>query len=122
MKLLYLTITAIILMFFQNCGFNGNQKITQEGESITKLVLELGFIEDINLLCQQSINSNDFLDEEGYNQAVAECTLDNLSVLQLDINAIDEVVSTLCDENADLSQLTPEERLEVERACSTINF
>ena len=75
------------LLLLTACGFNGNQRVTTEGETKHRVVVELQFLEQIRQLCEASVGP-DF-------KAVADCTLENLDVLNL---SVDGTVQVACPE------------------------
>jgi hypothetical protein len=75
------------LLLLVGCGFNGNQRITTEGETKHRVVVELQFLEQIRKLCEASVGPDP--------KAVAECTLENLDVLNL---SVDGTVQVACPE------------------------
>jgi hypothetical protein len=120
-----------ILLLLTSCGFNGNQKLTtndseqrivQEGESYTYIVLRLEFLEDIRKLCEDANLRSDFESDELYNQAVAQCTLDNLNLFNIDFGEAKDFADEYCREDADLSEVDPEDIPSIQEACEALGL
>lgn len=108
------------LLILSGCGFNGNQRVTQGGESYTYVVLRLEFIQQVRELCEQRTLRSDFESDELYEQEVASCTIDNLALLNINIDALGEFQDSLCREDADLSSFSPEEQQDILAACTAL--
>lgn len=117
MKYLILT----LFLGLSACGFNGTQElktndskqvVEQLGESFAYVVVRLDFIQEIKDLCTDKHGPEE-------TQLIAECTLENMSILSIDFNPIADVNETFC--NRDLEGLTPEEIAEIERVCGVLN-
>lgn len=120
-----------LLLFVSGCGFNGEQKLTandseqtivQTGESYTYIIIKLEFLEDIKQLCTDSNIRSEFESEDLYKKAIADCTLDNLSIFNIDFEKASEFADDYCKEGADLSSLTEEEIASVQEACSILGL
>jgi hypothetical protein len=123
------TVFILTTLFLSACGFNGTQKvetndseqkIIQEGSSFTYVIVRLEYLEDIKNLCIDANPSVDFATEEAQKKAIAECTLEHMNVLSIDLNQIDDFNEDYCKEDADLSALTPEQQADVAEACALL--
>lgn len=122
-----LLMIAILSLF--GCGFNGNQKletndskqqIEQTGTSYTYIVVRLEFIEQIRLLCLDANPIEDFTTESQRNKAVAQCTIDNMAILNINLEQVDDFTGQYCEDDADLSQYTPEQISDILAACAAL--
>lgn len=75
----------LILLTLVGCGFNGNQRVTAQGETKHRVELDLLFIEQIKELCD-TIHQLD-------KTASAQCVIDNITVLNVNL---DTTLSTVC--------------------------
>jgi hypothetical protein len=76
----------LFLILLTSCGFSGNQKLTLQGEAIQYVQVNLGFISEIRQLCETLHTDS---------QEIAQCTLDNIKVFNLDLSgAIDLTCGT----------------------------
>jgi hypothetical protein len=89
------------LLFLISCG-ESTLKIEEpenpvlvDGDTYSYVIVRLEFIEEMRQLCEDSLLPNDYETEELYDQAVAQCTLDYLSIL--DIGAIEEFNEEVCN-------------------------
>jgi hypothetical protein len=73
-----ITLFSIIIVLLASCGFNGSQKIITEGETTHRVVVTLEYLTQIKELCEVSAGPDP--------KAVADCTLDNLDVLNLSVD------------------------------------
>lgn len=117
---------VVAVLILAGCGFNGTQRvetsdseqrIVQDGASYIYVVLRLEFIEQIRELCEDANPKESFTSAAQRRQAVAECTLDNLDIFNISVGQVDDFTGRYCQEDADLSALTPEEIEDVNRAC-----
>lgn len=98
----------IILFLLTSCGDSkvkvqdSKHKGKISGETYSYVILQLEFIQQIKQLCQELNVLSDFNTVTDYNKAVAECTFENLSVL--DLNALEQFNMEICD-----NPQTPEE-------------
>lgn len=90
-----------VLLLLTACGINGNQRVTTEGETEHRVVIELAFLEQIRQLCEASVGPDP--------KATADCTLENLDVLNL---SVDGTVQVACPPG----QIPPE----LQQVCSQI--
>jgi len=78
MKYLLLTLPLLLI----SCGpSSGRYDVIASGES--RVTIEMGFIAEINALCKQLNLESNFPSEELYNQAVAQCTFDKMSLVNI---------------------------------------
>lgn len=54
-------------------------------------------VEDVNLLCQEATLKDDFTDAARYQQAVAQCTLDNLKLFEFSPEVVLDFIKAVCD-------------------------
>ncbi len=86
------------------------------GEAYQYVIVRFEFIQKIKRLCKELYLESDFNTVPLYNQAVAQCTFDNLSIL--DLGAIGEFKNGFCDQPTE--GLTPEEQLQVDQICDAL--
>ena len=70
---------------------------TLSGSAYTYVIIRLEFIEQIKQLCQAKHNT--IIDFAEFERTVAECTFQNLSILNIDMGAIRDVQSDLCTQD-----------------------
>lgn len=119
-------ILSAALAFIMGCSTDVDVKdsvhdVVQSGSSYTYVVIQLGFISELNQLCLDSLLPEDYESERLYKKEVAQCTLDKLSIFNFDIGQIQDFSSSYCEEGADLSEFTPEQRQDILAACSFIS-
>jgi hypothetical protein len=66
------------LLTLTACGINGTQRVLTEGETTHRVVVTLEYLTQIKELCEASVGPDP--------KAVADCTLDNLDVLNLSVD------------------------------------
>lgn len=122
-------IALLSLIALTSCGFNGNQKfetndseqrVVQDGSSFTYVVIRLEFIEQIKQVCADAHPLEDYPSESQRAKVVAECTLENMSVLDLDLGQISDFSNDYCGDDVDLSELTAEQLANIEEACALL--
>ena len=86
------------------------------GEAYQYVIVRFEFIQKVKKLCEDLYIQSDYETVPLYRQAVAQCTFDNLSIL--DLGAIDEFKTGFCDQETD--GLTPEEQLKVDQICEVL--
>lgn len=120
----------LLILLLTGCGLNGEQKITTNtqdqnvkfgGEAYTYVIFRLEFIEQVRQLCADKHLLSDYDSQELYKQAVANCTFDNLALINIDTGAITSFTDQYCGPNANLSGLTPEQQVDILAACAVIN-
>lgn len=99
---------------------DSKQEVVQSGESYTYIVVRLEFIEEMKKLCQESLLVEDYANTALYNQAVAQCTFDKFTILNVNPTEITTFISTYCQPTSDLSALTPSELASVTSACAAL--
>lgn len=127
-KLLLLTLFIYIVLFLLtlvSCNSkiqtnDSRQDVVQSGESYAYVIVRLEFISDLKQLCQDSLLASNYESVELYNQAVAECTFEKLTILNVNPTQIGTFISTYCQPTSDLSALTPQEVLNINAACSAL--
>jgi hypothetical protein len=86
----------MLLLFFQiGCGLDGEQKVTAGGTTTSNVYLNMPFIEEIRLLCEEAVGPNQTL--------VAECTLANIQLLNIGISGDIELVCSFSDISLELA-------------------
>lgn len=93
-----------LLLILVGCGFNGNQKVTAQGESIHTIQINLPYIKEIQEICDV-VHSEDEV-------AAAECTLENIKVFSVDLSGALELA---CGD-ADPEDLPPE----IQNICGSL--
>ena len=71
----------LLLAINLNCG--GKYRVEQSGESQVKVDITFQFLEQLQSICQDSLIVSDFETYELYRQAVADCVLNTLELLDL---------------------------------------
>jgi hypothetical protein len=74
-----LLLVLLIATLNINCGY----EIEQTGESQVKIDITFQFLEQLQAICQDSLIVSDFETIELYRQAVADCILNTLELLDL---------------------------------------
>lgn len=105
----------ILLFTLLGCGYNGDQKVTQDGESFTHIVIEAKYILDIKDICTDANLRSDYESDELYDQAIAQCTLDNLNIFNIDLGTIEDIEEKCQDES-----LTGEQYEQIAEACELL--
>lgn len=91
----------VITLLLASCGFNGEQKITTNdstqtvetaGEAYTYFVMRLEFIDQIEELCRD-LEYNESLSESEYDKAVAQCTFDKMSAIEVDLSNLQDLIN-----------------------------
>lgn len=120
-------LTLILGLSLTACGFDArvsdsehDVNVNVEGETFAYVILRLEFISEIKELCELANPIENFESEALRGQAVAECTINNLNVLNISIANLDDFASSLCPKDADLTNLTEQERADVEAACNVL--
>ncbi len=92
----------ILLMCLSSCfcGINGNQQVSIQGTTNSNINVVFEFITQVEQLCQADLLQSSYPTLELYNQAVAECTFSNLSLLQ----------TQALTQNCGLPNLTPDQQ------------
>lgn len=109
-RIVLLLILVISVMALLGCGDikvktqDSNHTATLSGAAYTYVIVRLEFIEQIKQLCQAKHNT--IVDYAEFERAVADCTFQNLSILNIDVGAIQDVQSNLCNQNP--ATLTPD--------------
>lgn len=117
-KLLLLSILIGILGCNSKIETNDSrQDVVQSGESYSYIVVRLEFISEIKQLCQDLLLETEFESEELYNQAVAQCTFEKLTILNINPTEITNFISTYCTGSPELTGMTPSEIANIEAAC-----
>lgn len=73
----------ILTLLIVNCGFNGDQRLTQGGTSDTNINIVFEFINQVENLCKMDTLQSDYPTQVLYNKAVADCTFSKLSTINL---------------------------------------
>ena len=114
----------LLLVLLFSCG---KQKIettvedsnhTIGGVTTHEIIIKFEPLLTINQLCKDLFIPSEFDSEILYNQKVAECTFEKLSVI--DFGTLADFNNTLCDNNENYDALTPEEKEQVDQLCSLI--
>lgn len=87
---------------------------TIDGEAYQYVVVQFDFIQEIKQLCEDLYPEY----EENRAQKVAQCTFDNLSIL--DTGLVSEFNNEFCNNQESYDQLTPEEQLQVDQLCEVL--
>lgn len=91
----------ILLFTLLSCGDtkvkipNTEHNMKLSGSSYNYIIVRLEFIKDIERLCNDLILYSDYPTYELYKQAVAQCTFDKLSLL--DVNMVDDFKTNYCN-------------------------
>lgn len=73
---------------------------TISGEAKNRIIVEMQFIGEIKQLCKELHLQSDYSSKKLYKQAVAQCTFDNLAILNLDLNSdqLQNTINELCQQ------------------------
>lgn len=102
-RIVLLLILVISVMALLGCGDikvktkDSNHTATVSGTSYSYVVIKLEPIEQIKQLCRDKYNQ--ITDPNEFNRTVADCTFQNLSILNIDMGAVRDVQSDLCTQN-----------------------
>ena len=107
---------TLIFILLTSCG--GEVKLKAEapdeailsGETYSYVIVQLDFIQQMRQICEDLYLESEFDTQDLYLQEVAQCTLDNLSIL--DLSAVEEFNDEICN-NPD--------SLEEQQICDAIN-
>ena len=99
---------------------DSKQEIIQSGTSYSYVIVRLEFISELKQLCQDSLLITDYANEALYNQAVAECTFEKLTILNVNPTEITTFINQYCQPTSDLSALSPQEILNINAACASL--
>lgn len=96
----------ILVMILASCGQSSEVDVTDSnhtigGETKSIIIVELAFISQVNELCKDLNIREDFTSNELYNQEVARCTFDKISILNIgDISqdSFDDIINDLCQD------------------------
>lgn len=91
---------------------------TVGGEAYQYVVVQFEFISSIKQLCSDIHPHKDYTDSIERDKAIAQCTFDNLSIL--DSALISEFTNEFCDDTINYNDLTPEEQAEVDTLCEVL--
>lgn len=123
----FLLFTAFLAL--SSCGVNGNQKletndskqtIEQTGTSYTYVVVRLEFIEQIRQICLDAHPLEDYPTEAEQKKAVAQCTIDNMSILNINLAQVDDFSKKYCQPDSDLSSYNPQQVANILSACAAL--
>ena len=98
-----------------------DQKIVSSGESHNYVIVRLEFIEQIRQLCQDKLLQQDYETLELWKKAIADCTFNNLDIVNINPIQANTFMDTYCAPNADLSQLSEQDQLSILATCNTLN-
>lgn len=104
-------------LILSGCGFNGTEAV-QTNNATQTISIEFGFLNQIQTLCQQQTLRSGFTSDELYNQAIANCVFNNLTVLNA--AQLANLQNNYCGPNADLSSFTPSQIATIESSCAAI--
>jgi len=123
MMVLIIYLVAILLSIL-GCGKvetnDSRQDVVQSGESFTYIVVRLEFIEQMKQLCKESLLEENYTSVQLYNQAIAQCTFEKLTVLSVNPTEITTFINQYCQPSSDVSGLTPEELANISAACAAL--
>jgi len=91
---------------------------TIDGITKNEVLIKFEPIIQINELCKNLYLTSSFPSIELYNQKVAECTFDKLSIINL--NMISDFSNDLCLSGEQYDSLNPAEKLQVDELCKII--
>jgi hypothetical protein len=85
---------VVLLVLLTSCGFSGNQKLTAQGETNHNVNVNLTFVQQIINLCETAYPNEA--------QLQAECALENINLLNIDLNP---EIGNICGQLAENGQL-----------------
>lgn len=80
----HIILYTLLATFIGACGINGNQRFTADGETNHRIELDLLFIAQVKELCDE-IHPED-------SKAAAQCTIDNMALLNINLDGSLEAV------------------------------
>lgn len=119
----------LLLILLTGCGLNGTQKfevtdstqrVTQDGTSFTYVIVRPEYIKQIQEICENANPMSDFISKEDHDKAVAQCTIENMKLLNINLGQVDSFKNKYCVPGADLSGFTPQQVLDIQTACNTL--
>ena len=90
------------------------QTIRQEGESYVYIAIRLEFIEEIRQLCEDS--NYQIVNVQERRKAIADCTFERMSLLNIDFGSLVDVQNQLCSQNP--ATLTPDQLQVFNTVCA----
>lgn len=116
----------ISLLFTVGCGFDirtndSKQDIKVGGESYSYVVVRLEYIKEIQELCKESNLREDFTSDELHKKAIADCTLENMKLINIDPNAMEAFNKQYCEGTPDPANYSPEDYEKIIAACRVLN-
>lgn len=126
MRQIWFIVIAIAFLLATGCNYavktnDSVQKIEQTGASYTYVIVRLEFLQQVQTLCQDLYLRSSFATDELWKQQVAQCTFDNLSLLNIDLSQISTFNQAYCQPGSDLSGFTPQQQADIVAACAVIN-
>lgn len=104
-----------LFLILAACG--SKHRVIQEGQSYTYVIIQLDFLKDIQQICADANPRYDFSSDEAQKKTIAQCTLDNMDLFNIDLSKLQDFSNEFCGPDADLSALSPEEQQNVINAC-----
>jgi hypothetical protein len=89
----------LILLILVSCGkikTDNEVKAGISGETYSYIVLKFGFLDQIKALCVDIYPDYEYLDEKERTKLISQCTLDKMSILNLD--ALNKFNDNICTE------------------------
>lgn len=84
-----------LLLFFVSCGkIRTDNEITIDGETYSYIIVKFQFLDEIKELCTDTYPEYENNDELLRKKLIAQCTLDKMSILNLD--ALNEFNDGIC--------------------------
>lgn len=103
----------VLLVLVSGCGFNGDQKLSTN-DSNQNINVNFTFINQLIALCKQKTLPELYSTQELYDQAVATCVFNTLSV-----GAPSLANNPLCAQDADLTGFSTDQRSQIEAICKS---
>lgn len=101
---------------------DSKHELVQSGSTFSYVVVRLEFISELKQICVDANPLSKFPSEEEQKRVIAECTIERLSLIDINPEDIADFTTDYCGPNADLSGLTPEQVADAARACLALGL
>lgn len=122
LMVLILLLTGIVSCDYRVKTNDSTQNVVQSGTSYTYVIVRLEFIQQLHDICKDSLLESSYASQVLYDQAVAQCTLDSMSILNFNPSQVSSFVQQYCQPNSDLSALSAQEQANVLAACAALGY
>jgi hypothetical protein len=108
-----------LALLASGCGFSGTEAI-KTNDATQTVAINFGFLDQLTTLCKQENLPELYASTELYNQAVATCVFQNMTI----VNAaqLTQLQNQTCKPGADLSQYTPSQITQLQSTCKLLGY